>query len=206
MYIGRFVILGRTPEGAPYLGYRVSSRSFPNRVIRTADDRAMVVPTADAPPSDNPYISYNCLRTAAAPQGGRITVVANGSHVDPIIDKIGLGYPLRDAMALSLLAMDYEHDDYSTPRIAAGVDAGSDGFLALVGANKLLVQQIEVAAGEAYLIATYERTDPTPIALAGSTPEALCDALFTCEYELPVAALIAMPSDDALHMAVRSAR
>lgn len=206
MYIGRFVVLGRTPEGALYLGYRVSSRSFPNRVIRTTDDRAMVVPTADAPPSDNPYISYNCLRTFTAPQGGQVTVVANGSHVDPIIDKITLGYPLRDAMALSLLAMDYEHDDYNTPRIAAGVDAGGAGLLSLVGANKLLVQQLEVAAGEAYLIATYERTDPTPIALAGGTPEALCDALFTCEYEHPVAALIAMPSDDALRMAVRSAR
>ena len=50
MYIGRFVIAGRTAQGRPYLGYRVSSRSFPNRAIVLKADRAVVVPTADAAP------------------------------------------------------------------------------------------------------------------------------------------------------------
>jgi IMP cyclohydrolase len=121
MYIGRFVILGRTAAGAWYLGYRVSSRSFPNRTIRFAGDRAMVLPTADATQSDNPYITYNCLRWH-----GDTAVVGNGSQVDPIIDKIKLGYPLRDALALSLLALDYEHDAYNTPRVVAAVDGAGD--------------------------------------------------------------------------------
>jgi IMP cyclohydrolase len=202
MYIGRFVILGRTSRGKWYLGYRVSSRSFPNRTIRVEPDRAIVVPTADAPPSDNPYISYNCLRVH-----GDAIVVGNGSHVDPIIDKTKIGYGLRDAMALSLLALDYEHDRYNTPRIVAGLDsAGGKGYLGIVAEDKVMVRRMDVSSGQASLIATYELTDPSPIALAGNTPETLCDAIFECEYELPVAALAVMPGPPELRTATRSAR
>ena len=202
MYIGRFVILGRTAQGQWYLGYRVSSRSFPNRAIGTQADRAIVAPTADAPPSDNPYISYNCLRMHKS-----VMVAANGSHIDPMIDKISIGYSLRDAMALSLLALDYEHDRYNTPRIAAGLDTGTDeGYLGIVAVDKLMVRRMDVSPGQASLIATYELTDPCPIALEGSTPESLCKAIFECEYERPVAALVAMLDGEKLRMAARSAR
>jgi len=201
MYIGRFVIVGRTSPGDWYLGYRVSSRSFPDRRIAIQRDRAVVLPTADAPPSDNPYISYNCLR-----QRGDVTIVANGSHVDPAIDKVYLDYPLRDALALALLAMDYEHDDLNTPRIAAGVDqAREEAYLAIVAEDQLAVRRVAPAAGEALLIATYERTEPTPIALAGHTPEALAEAIYTCEYERPVAALAALLTDEGARMAVHGA-
>ena len=202
MYIGRFVVVGKTPAGQWYLGYRVSSRSFPNRYIKPGTDRAAVLPTADAPPSDNPYISYNCLRSH-----GDVVVVANGSHVDPIIDKISIGYGLRDAMALSLLALDYEHDRYNTPRVAAGLDAGmACGYLGIVAEDKLLVQRMAVAPGEAFLVATYEHTDPAPIHLTGATPEALCDAIYESEYEHPVAALAVLPVAGQLHLATRCAR
>lgn len=202
MYIGRFVVLGRTSRGEWYLGYRVSSRSFPNRTIRVEPDRAIVVPTADAPPSGNPYISYNCLR---AHQG--VVVVANGSHVDPIIDKVKIGYGLRDAMALSLLALDYEHDQYNTPRIAAGLDAaGGNAYLGIVAEDKVMVRREHVSPGEATLIATYELTDPSSISLVGDTPEALCDAIFESAYERPVAALAVMPAGPELRIATRSAR
>ncbi len=202
MYIGRFVVIGRTAQGAWYLGYRVSSRSFPNRKIVTRADRAMVVPTADAAPTDNPYISYNCLRTCEG-----ALVVANGSHVDPIIEKIAHGYPVRDALALGLLAMDYEHDQYNTPRIAAAFDRRTEaGYLGIVGEGYLLVRRMTPLSGQAYLLATYELTEPTPIALPGETVEALCQALFECEYEHPVAALAAMPTPSGLSLAARSAR
>lgn len=202
MYIGRFVILGKTSAGQWYLGYRVSSRSFPNRCIKLGTDRAMVLLTPDAPPSDNPYISYNCLRSH-----GDVVVVANGSHVDPIIDKISIGYGLRDAMALSLLALDYEHDRYNTPRVAAGLDAGmACGYLGIVAEDKLLVQRVAVAHGEAFLVATYEQTDPTPILLPGTTPKALCDAIYEAGYEHPVAALAVLPIEGDLRIAVRCSR
>jgi IMP cyclohydrolase len=201
MYIGRFVILGRTAAGQWYLGYRVSSRSFPNRTIATRDDRAMVIPTPDAAATDNPYISYNCLR-----QHGAQVVVTNGSHADPIIEKVAAGYPMRDALALSLLALDYEHDQLNTPRIAAALDAAEQGYLAIVAEDRLTVRRLEVDAGQALLIATYELNEPTPIVLAGDTPEALCDAIYDCEYELPVAALAVMLDGETLRMASRSAR
>jgi len=202
MYIGRFVILGRTAAGNWYLGYRVSSRSFPNRLIKQQGDRAVVLPTADAPPSDNPYISYNCMR-----RHEQVVVVANGSHVDPTIDKVKIGYPLRDAMALSLLAMDYEHDSYNTPRISAGLDlAAGVGYLGIVADDQVSVRRLDVAPGEAMLIATYEHTVPTAITLAGDSAKALCDALFECEYDKPVATMVALPDGDAIQVASRSAR
>lgn len=202
MYIGRFVIVGKTPADQWYLGYRVSSRSFPNRRIEALTDRAVVLPTAGALPSDNPYISYNCLR-----RHGDVAVVANGSHVDPIIDKITIGYGLRDAMALSLLALDYEHDRYNTPRVAAGLDIGEGrGYLGIVAEDKLLVREMAVSPGQAFLVATYGQTDPTPIHLPGTTPEALCDAIYESEYEHPVAALAVLPVGGDLRMAVRCAR
>ncbi|MHB1294442.1 MAG: IMP cyclohydrolase [Anaerolineae bacterium] len=202
MYIGRFVVVGRTAQGEGYLGYRVSSRSFPNRYILTRQDRAVVLPTADAPLSDNPYISYNCLRTHAG-----TTVVSNGSHVDPIIDKVKAGYGLRDAMTLALLALDYEHDQLNTPRIAAGLDAsGRRGFLGIVAEDKVCVRAVAPEAGQAYLIATYELTEPTPITLGGFTTDSLCDAIFESEYDFPVASLAVMAAGQELRMAARSVR
>jgi IMP cyclohydrolase len=197
MYIGRFVVLGRTAAGLRFLGYRVSSRSFPNRRIILGEDRAAVLPTQDAAPTDNPYIAYNCLRTH-----GDVAVVANGSHVDPVIDKVSAGYPLRDALALALLAMDYEHDDYDTPRIAAGWE-GETGYLAIVAAEKLLVRGAPVAPGEAQLMATYALTEPTPLICQGEDAEALAQAVYAAPYEHPVAALAALLGE-SLSLAQRS--
>jgi len=197
MYIGRFVIVGRTAAGSWYAGYRVSSRSFPNRRIVLGADRAMVLPTPDAPPSDNPYIAYNCLRTA-----GDVLIVANGSQVDPMIEKVQAGYGLRDALALPLLALDYEHDQLNTPRVVAALDAKrGQGYLGIIAEDRLTVQRVEPAPGYAYLIANYERTAPTPIVLEGEAPGALAQAIYACEYEKPVAALAALFLDGELRMA-----
>ncbi|KPN30274.1 IMP cyclohydrolase [Halolamina pelagica] len=109
MYVGRFLV------AAPGLAaYRVSSRSFPNRKVIERDGSLTVVPTDDAEPTDNPYVSYNCVRRVDAPDGQR-AVVGNGSHVDPIAEKVEMGYPARDALAAALLALDFEKDDYDTP-------------------------------------------------------------------------------------------
>lgn len=199
MYIGRFAICGKTPAGVPYLGYRVSSRSFPNRRIVVRGESAVVLPTLDAPPSDNPYISYNCLRAHAG-----TVVVGNGTQVDPIIEKVAAGYPLRDAIAQALLALDYEHDQLNTPRVVAGIESRSDkSYLGIVTEDKLVVRRVEVAAGQAFLVATYERTEPTPIALAGETAEELCRAIYDCEYEKPVAAVAAVVGEQKVSIAVK---
>jgi IMP cyclohydrolase len=202
MYIGRFVIIGRTLAGALYLGYRVSSRSFPNRMIRVGADRAAVLPTEDAAKSDNPYISYNCFRTYQD-----VGVVGNGSQVDPIIDKVALGYPLRDAITNSLLALDYERDAFNTPRVAAALRPSADmAYLGFVGIDTVYSRRIMLAPGQAWLVATYECTDPTEITLAGETAQELVDAIYTCTYELPVTALVAKWHEGSYQLAARSAR
>lgn len=202
MYVGRFVLVGRTAEGRWYLGYRVSSRSFPNRRILVAEGRATVLPTADAPPSDNPYIAYNCFRTC-----GKVGIMANGSHVDPMVDKIGLGYPLRDALALCSLALDFEHDSYNTPRVTAALDASQGyAYLGIVAEDQLLVRRVSPSPGEALLIATYEATLPTPLYLGGNSAQELADNLFAASYEHPVSALVAMPTDAAWEMATHNMR
>jgi len=160
MYVGRFVVV------APEVGaYRVSSRSFPNRKATGREpDTVTVGPTADAPETDNPYVEYNCLRLT-----DRGAVVGNGSHVDPIAEKLELGYPARDAVAEPLLALDFEKDDYDTPRVAGivGVDAAdpstnADGPGAVIGTvrrDALIVEEVT----EPTLVATYERDSPEPI-------------------------------------------
>jgi IMP cyclohydrolase len=116
MYVGRFIVI------APQVGaYRVSSRSFPNRRAIERNGTVTVGPTEDAEETDNPYISYNCVRLTE-----RGAVLGNGSHVDPIAEKLALGYPARDALAEPLLALDFEKDDYDTPRIAGIVGLEGD--------------------------------------------------------------------------------
>ena len=51
---------------------------------------------------------------------------ATENEVDVIADKIALGMNMKDALAYSLLTMDYEKDDYNTPRIAAAVSSSTE--------------------------------------------------------------------------------
>ncbi|MFA1609786.1 IMP cyclohydrolase [Halobellus rubicundus] len=175
MYIGRFVIV------APDFGaYRVSSRSFPNRRIADRDGTLTVGPTPDTPENDNPYVSYNCVR-----EGGDAVVVGNGSHVDPIAEKLDLGYPARDALATALLALDYEKDDYDTPRVAGVV--GDDSYVGIVRRDALVVESV----AEPTLVATYEEDEPTPIDFAGDAsedPAEIARRAYDLDYEHAVCA------------------
>jgi IMP cyclohydrolase len=145
MYVGRFIVVG------PGVGaYRVSSRSFPNRQVVERGGALTVAPTPDAPETDNPYIAYNCVRES----DGR-AVLGNGSHVDPVTEKLDLGYPARDALATALLSLDYEKDDYDTPRIG-GVIEDDAATVGIVRRDALLVEAVD----EPTLVATYEEDDP----------------------------------------------
>ena len=157
MYVGRIVAVGRNKAGKAVAMYRVSSRSFPSRETRLSEAAASIVPKPghEGDIYKNPYIAYNCLKIV-----GDVAVVTNGSHTDPIAEKIEAGMSLRDAMAIPLLTLDYEHDDYNTPRIAAAIAAGAEtGFLAVVRKDGLNVQQIPIAPGECFYVATYEHND-----------------------------------------------
>ncbi|MFB6120922.1 MAG: IMP cyclohydrolase [Halobacteriaceae archaeon] len=178
MYVGRFIVVG------PGLGaYRVSSRSFPNRRIVARGDTLTVTPTEDAPETDNPYISYNCVREVEPPAGGPVAVVGNGSHVDPIAEKVGLGYPARDALAESLLALDYEKDDYDTPRIA-GVVGAETATIGTVRRDALLVEEVD----EPTLVATYEKDRPEAFDLPAATAEDAARTVYDADFEHRVCA------------------
>jgi IMP cyclohydrolase len=183
MYVGRFVVV--SPEvGA----YRVSSRSFPNRQATDRDGVVTVEPTPDAPPSDNPYISYNGLRVT---DNG--AVVGNGSHVDPIAEKLELGYPARDALAEVLLALDFEKDDYDTPRVAGivGVEddptVTADGPGAVIGTvrrDALVVEEVT----EPTLVATYEKDSPEAFAFEAETAADAAREAYDLDFEHAVCA------------------
>ena len=174
MYVGRFIVVA--PGRA---AYRVSSRSFPNRRVIDRGGTLTVAPTEAAPETDNPYISYNCLRTTAEDTHA---VVGNGTQVDPITEKLESGYPPRDALAESLLALDYEKDDYDTPRIAGVV--GEESYVGIVRRDALLVESV----GEPTLVATYEEDAPEPDALEATDPSAMAAELYDRDFEHPVCA------------------
>ena len=191
MYIGRFLVV------APGIGaYRVSSRSFPNRRVVDRDGTLTVGPTPDAPETDNPYVSSTCGREVETPAGARLAVVGNGSHVDPIAEKAALGYPARDALATALLALDFEKDDYDTPRIAGvvGVDAATIGA---VRRDALLVESVESPT----LVATYEKNAPEPYDLAASDAESAASELLEAGFEHPVCAAAATVDDAGVSLA-----
>ena len=179
MYIGRFIVVG--PDIA---AYRVSSRSFPNRTIVRRGDTLTVVPTPDAPETDNPYISYNCVKP-----GGDGMVIGNGSHVDPIAEKLDLGYPPRDALVTALFALDYEKDDYDTPRIAGVL--GEDSFVGIVRRDALLVQSVS----EPTLLATYEKDAPEPYQFDADSAADAAETAYTAAFEHAVAAAGVARSD-----------
>jgi IMP cyclohydrolase len=178
MYVGRLCVVSPTVAA-----YRVSSRSFPNRrVVAREDDGEVptltVAPTPDAPETDNPYVSYNCLRPA-----GEGVVLGNGSHVDPVAEKVDLGYPARDALASVLLSLDFEKDDYDTPRIGGYLD-GDRAVVGVVRRDALLVESVS----EPTLVATYEEDRPTPFAFDADDAATAARAAYDLDFEHPVCA------------------
>jgi IMP cyclohydrolase len=170
MYLGRIVAIGMTPEGKAVAMYRVSSRSFPNREATKKGDVVSIMPREgfEDDLKKSPYIAYNCVRLA-----GEYGVVSNGSQTDPIAEKIAMGLPPRDALSLTLLAMDYEKDDFNTPRIAAVVkQSSSEAYLGIVRKNAVIVRSFDLKPGDAYYISTYEKDTPQD-----SNHDAIFDAL-----------------------------
>ena len=194
MYTGRILSTGMNTDGKPFVAYRVSSRSFPNRQCLKFENRAAIVPKEGFEKDiyENTYITYNCVRIVRD-----MAIVSNGSHTDVIADKIALGMNMKDALAYSLLTMDYEKDDYNTPRIAAVVNGDEDNFEAYIGIvtdSKVLVEKIE--DGKAQFISTYEKNIPEDVVFSAETPDAACKFIFDegafAEFENPVSSVAAI--------------
>jgi len=187
MYVGRLLVAG------PGLGaYRVSSRSFPNRRVVARDDVLTVGPTPAAAETDNPYVSYNCVR----PAGGG-AALGNGSHVDPVAEKVERGYPARDALVTALHALDFERDDYDTPRIAAVVEPDA-AHVGIVRRDALLVERV----AEPTLVATYEEDRPRAFEFPATDPAAAARGVYHLDFEHPVCAAAASVDGGGVETAV----
>jgi len=172
MYLGRIVSAGMNNEGNPFLAYRVSSRSFPNRMAKSFKDKAAIIPKEgyETDIFENAYIAYNCIKIV-----NNIAIVSNGSHTDVIADKISVGMNIKDALTLTLMTMDYEKDDYNTPRIAAVIKPKInaeeyEGYIGIVTHEKILVEKI--SEDKAFFISTYECQSPKEVDFIASDSEA----------------------------------
>lgn len=158
MYIGRIVALGSNSAGTPAVLYRVSSRSFPNREAVTTAAGVSIVPKAgfERDILRNPYIAYSGLVRSQ-----RYAVASNGSHTDIIANKLNDGLAVRDAIAQTLVAMDYEHDELDTPRIAAVMDPLERfGYLGAVSRENIFIRKFSLTPGKLWFISTYELIEP----------------------------------------------
>ncbi len=211
MYIGRIVAVGLNPDNRGMALYRVSSRSFPNREAVIGDGKVSVVPRAgfEADLGKNPYIAYNCLRPA-----GEFIAVSNGSHTDPIAEKLASGVPPRDALTMSLLALDFEHDSLDTPRVAGVVNADAgEAWLGIVRRDALLVRKMTLRPGQLFYISTYEHCYPcecfTDEKFSAKTAAAGCDHIISGgvfeQFTNPVTAACAMFGASGIEFAVRNA-
>jgi IMP cyclohydrolase len=193
MYVGRIVIVGRS-QGRSFVAYRVSSRSFPNRRAEVRGKSILVSPLDPADLARNPYIAYNCIRVA-----GDVAVVSNGTHTDMILEKIQDGQRPMDAIALSLVAYGYERDELDTPRIA-GVVRGDRGWLGIAKRDEFRVRELHLEDSQAFLVATYEKTDfeATALGQEGSAGE-IARMAFDLPLERPVcaAAACALPEEQS---------
>ncbi len=200
MYIGRIVAVGCTKAHLGAALYRVSSRFFPHREAKVLERGTAIVPKPgyENDIHRNPYIAYNCLRIARG-----LAVVSNGSQTDPVAEKIQSGMAPRDALAYVMLSMDYEHDSLDTPRITGVVTPdGSQGWLAIVRKDALLVREFTLQPGQAFYVATYERNVPCESQVEPNfdvpSAAAACDLILGkcggvfADFEKPVSAACAL--------------
>ncbi len=212
LYLGRIVAAARTPSGAPAALYRVSSRSFPNRMAVLAGGGTTVSiipkPGHEQDIAKNPYIAYNAARLVRD-----YAVLTNGSHTDPLAEKLALGLPPRDALALTLLATDYEKDDYNTPRIAAIAQTESPTvWLGVVRHDGIDVQSFDLAPGNVIHLSTYEHSIPMAARISdftAETAEAACGFVLGqgafAEFTNPVTAVAAVADGKKFTLAFRDA-
>ena len=185
MYVGRIVAVGRS-SGRSFAAYRVSSRSFPNRRAEVRGGSILVSPMDSADLARNPYIAYNCIRVVCD-----VAVVSNGTHTDMILERIQDGQKPMDAIAMSLVAFGYERDELDTPRIAGAVQ-GNRGWLGIAKRDEFHVREFNLDKSQAFLVATYEKTDFEAADLGGSNAGEIARRAYDLPLEKPVCAAAAL--------------
>jgi len=194
MYVGRIVAVGRTGDRS-WVGYRVSSRSFPNRLASLRGKSVLVSPKDPLEMLKNPYITYSCIKV-----NDYVAVVANGSHSEMIIEKIEDGMRPLDAISQSLVAFGYERDELNTPRICGAV-LGTDGWLGIAQKDEIRIKMYHLE-NCCYSVATYEMTDFFGADISGKSSAEIARAMFESPFERPVCSGAALSTDQGFELAV----
>ncbi|HDZ35794.1 MAG TPA: IMP cyclohydrolase [Thermococcus sp.] len=144
-YTGRTLGIGLM-EGRPFAFYLLCSRSFPKRRAIVRENAVYIENLTE---TDNPYVSYPVVRLLED-----YAVVTNGLQTDFIAQALEWESP-KKALIHVLDALDYERDDYNTPRIAGIIGGGGRGWLGFAGREEFWVKELELKEGKAFVTATY---------------------------------------------------
>ncbi|MBP1913052.1 IMP cyclohydrolase [Thermococcus stetteri] len=179
-YVGRTLGIGLN-SGKPFAFYLLCSRSFPNRKAVVKGNAVYIINQTE---TENPYVSYPVVRLTKD-----YAVVTNGLHTDFIAQALEWESP-RKALVHVLDALDYERDDYSTPRIAGIIQRGEKrGWLGFVGREEFWVKELELKEGRALLTATYNVDDIEEVEMAFSEPKELVKKVLDLPFEHKVLAI-----------------
>jgi len=157
MYVGRLLTVGAPKSGGILAGYRLASRSFPNRKFVIGKDFVRVEPIKgyEANTAKSPFTIYTCLRA----WDGNSLLVANGAHLDNIYTVLRSGITPVRAISKVLAELGPEEDAYKTPRIV-GYATPDELTIGIIMEKSITVKSFPVEAGKAYYVATYIKTDP----------------------------------------------
>ncbi|NJE10226.1 IMP cyclohydrolase [Thermococcus sp. MAR1] len=145
-YTGRTLGIGLM-NGEPFAFYLLCSRSFPKR---KAIVKGRAVYIENLTETDNPYVSYPVVRLLDG-----YAVVTNGLQTDFIAQTLEWESP-KKALTHVLDALDYERDNYSTPRIAGIIGTDGRGWLGFAGRDEFWVKTLGLKDGKAFVTATYD--------------------------------------------------
>ncbi|NJF24240.1 IMP cyclohydrolase [Thermococcus sp. Bubb.Bath] len=179
-YVGRTLGIGLN-KGKPFAFYLLCSRSFPNRRAVVKGNAVYIINQTE---TENPYVSYPVVRLRKD-----YAVVTNGLHTDFIAQALEWEKP-RKALVHVLDALDYERDDYNTPRIAGIIKRGEKrGWLGFVGRDKLWVRELKLGEGRAFLTATYNVDGFESVEVDFSNQEELVEKVMGLPFEHKVLAI-----------------
>ncbi|MFC1454971.1 IMP cyclohydrolase [Candidatus Undinarchaeota archaeon] len=145
MYPGRIIAVGKTSK--PFVCYRVSSKSFPDRAAKISRGRVKIS-LKPGIKTKNKYVEYNCIIKAR-----NAIIASNGTHTDLIAKNYRSGKTMKESIYLALKKMGYEKDGYNTPRIAGAI-AGDKGYIGIVKKGELDIQEFPLRAGYCHIIST----------------------------------------------------
>lgn len=152
MYIGRLCLIGVSNTGKLFVGYRLSSRSFPDRIIDIESNSAKVIPKGDSSKSYSSHLFYNCIKIANL-NNRTILIVGNGPHTDYIEKVITKEGQIMDRASEILNVLGHEQDEQRTPRIL-GIATEEQLILGLIGENGLDLKTFEPYPGKAFFVST----------------------------------------------------